>query len=71
MTLSIENSKFGSLLMNRSEWKRFAPGMFARSIPKAIGKRSSGSKPLTIARYTSTPMMTYIISVFMRRDESS
>ena len=39
-------------------------GRFARSIPKAIGKSSSGSNFLTIARYRSTQAITIINTVF-------
>jgi len=53
--------------MPPSTTARCVKGRFARNIPKAIGRRSKGSKPFFIARYISTNEIQSIRQCFQVR----
>ena len=47
---SEEQEEYGMSQMKYSRWKMFAPGRLVSSIPTAMGRSRSGSKPRLMAR---------------------
>ena len=49
---------------NKISWNMSAPGRLVHSIPNAMGRSSSGSKPFTMARYSRTKEMAIMMRHF-------